>query len=125
MGEQCDAIGVNGGNQALDFHVLGVQTAVDQLIPCGMNWLWQRPFSKMCDSLAMNAGREVARLGDALDLKQFAKSRSWPKGWTEAVDINLSRRILDDYRPCLRQHAGHQAAIHIVLSAIHFISRQP
>src|SRR6266581_8874659 len=103
MREQCDALGADRGNKALDFHVLGVQTAVDQLIPCGMNWLWQRAFSKTCDSLAANAGREEAWLSDAVDLEQFTDSRKWPKGWTEAVDINPAGRILKDDRPGFRQ----------------------
>ena len=103
MGEQRDASRVNGSNKALDFHVLGIQTAVDQLIPCGMNWLWQRSFSKSCDSLAANAGREVAWLSDALDLEQFTESRKWPKGWTEAIYINATSRILEDDSPCFRQ----------------------
>ncbi len=124
MRQQCDAIGVDRGNEALDFHVLGIQTAVDQLIPCGMNWLWQWTFTKTGDSLAANAGREEAWLSDAVDLEQFAKSRSWPKGWTEAVDINPPSRILDDDSPGFRQQAGHHAANYSTIAAVRFLARQ-
>src|SRR5438477_3899967 len=56
--EQCHSVGANGRNDSLNLHELGVQAAVDQLIPGGTDRLGQFARSQPGDPASVDLRRE-------------------------------------------------------------------
>jgi hypothetical protein len=109
VSEESDAVCANGGDNAFDFRELGIERAVDQLVPIWMNRRRQRAGSQTTHLDGVNDGGKLAGVGIAFGLDGFTDLQRGFEGDVPIVDVDTTGGVLDDGRFVFGEGTGDDA----------------
>ena len=104
MREQLHAIRVHGSHDPLNFNVLSVQAAIHKLVPSGMDWLRQPPFSQSASPVYDQHGGKLSWIGHAFGFHKISNPHR-----SDPLHIHTACRILQRKSEGTGVNAGDDA----------------